>query len=334
VEQPLDHGGGAAVIKVERTIAAPDVLTKADGIGDRERRANAEFALNGNRPTGETAKHRGFTFRAYKERSVKQTLEQLFGGKCAYCELTYEGASPADVEHWRPKAAVLTGDNKRLPRGYYWLASEWTNLLPSCPRCNREEMHSIDGTMKKVGKANKFPLADEAGRATSPEMVAKEQPLLLDPCVDSPEEHLEFFETENEKGLLRAKSHSVRGQASIDIYGLNRPGLVQERREHLGYIKYVLDNLKKAVTQLNSGNKTEAEQAPWLEQLDNALLELRKLRMAKRKFCALARATIDPQLAALGIPLESPVMTVVTTPAAPAGDPPPPYRARKGLRRK
>jgi hypothetical protein len=40
--------------------------------------------------------------------------------------------------------------------GYYWLAYEWTNLLPSCYDCNSFRRH---GTMKAgPGKNERFPV--------------------------------------------------------------------------------------------------------------------------------------------------------------------------------
>ena len=72
---------------------------------------------------------------AYKADDVKATLEQAFRGKCAYCESAYSAAQPMAVEHYRPKGEVVIA-GKRTPPGYYWLASAWDNLLPSCTDCN------------------------------------------------------------------------------------------------------------------------------------------------------------------------------------------------------
>ena len=76
-----------------------------------------------------------FAFKVYRQRYVKEALEKIFFKKCAYCESLYVVTTPVDIEHFRPKSAVKVGRQKKL--GYYWLASEWTNLLPSCNKCNR-----------------------------------------------------------------------------------------------------------------------------------------------------------------------------------------------------
>ena len=80
------------------------------------------------------------------------------------------------------------------------------------------------------GKANKFPIADEANRAELPSQEAQEQRLLLHPCMDDPERHLEFVEKgevyprKDKSGLL-----SPMGMASIDVYGLGRKRLIDAR---------------------------------------------------------------------------------------------------------
>ena len=77
--------------------------------------------------------------------------EEIFDNKCAYCETPLVRQS-ADAEHYRPKAKVTYKDDEditRRPRvidhtgaeiehpGYFWLAYNWKNLLPSCEICNR-----------------------------------------------------------------------------------------------------------------------------------------------------------------------------------------------------
>src|SRR4051812_22350680 len=97
-------------------------------------------------------------FKAYEEgkdlvirgsvyKSAKPFLDKLFGGKCAYCEVIIEASHPTEVEHYRPKGAVKDEEEEvvtiQTPNGaedhpgYWWLAYEWNNLLPSCIDCNR-----------------------------------------------------------------------------------------------------------------------------------------------------------------------------------------------------
>ena len=144
-------------------------------------------------------------FKAYKLASIKAELERMFQGKCAYCESLYSSTAPVDIEHYRPKGQVQEDPDHD---GYWWLAAEWTNLLPSCIDCNRKrkqptprpsadlaEMLSAGrGTaVTTTGKKDSFPLADEAVRARrSTDDIEGEDPLLLNPCRDIPEHFIDF----------------------------------------------------------------------------------------------------------------------------------------------
>ncbi len=172
-----------------------------------------------------------FPFRVYQRKEVRDALYEAFGGVCAYCEAPVPSVQ---VEHFRPKGRIRT-EAGASPPGYYWLASSWENLLPSCHDCNTEiwKMYP-DGTWHKAGKGNWFPLEDESARATAPGEESRERPLLLHPYKDEPADHLEFVE----EGVLRARKGadgvpSPRGHATIELLGLNHRGLAEARRKHL-----------------------------------------------------------------------------------------------------
>ena len=114
---------------------------------------------------------------------AKPFLLKLTRGKCAYCESRIEINQPGDVEHYRPKGSVAESPDHP---GYWWLASDWDNMLTSCANCNRVRSHAGE----RAGKGNRFPLADEAKRAFTPGAEVDEDPLLLNPCLDSPEQVL------------------------------------------------------------------------------------------------------------------------------------------------
>jgi uncharacterized protein (TIGR02646 family) len=213
------------VIYVDRSGApVPEALTRR---GPAERQRAIEFY---GKPENRA---KGFSFSAYRDASVKEALERLFRGKCAYCESRYAGTQPMDVEHWRPKGEVHTEDGE-VKQGYYWLAASWENLLPSCVDCNRTRKFRSgpDDEERLRGKGNRFPLAPGAKHAEAPDGEFDEVPLLLDPCVDHPEEHLHFID----QGVVRALTDeagqpSQKALASIDVYNLNRTQLVHDRQE-------------------------------------------------------------------------------------------------------
>lgn len=150
-------------------------------------------------------------------RELKPYLQDYFNGKCAYCEVVIHAGFWGDVEHYRPKKRVEEDPNHP---GYYWLAYEPENLLPSCQMCNQGG-----------GKKNYFPVKPGT-RAYDDTTLSGEQPLLLNPYKDNPRDYLEYdFEpiSGTPTGFVRGKVD--RGIESVRIYNLNRPHLVQDRLE-------------------------------------------------------------------------------------------------------
>ena len=154
-----------------------------------------------------------FEFDRYRKTDVKQALDDIFHGKCAYCESLYAKTQPVDVEHYRPKGKVDDADGHR---GYWWLAMDWLNLVPSCIHCNRksgqrtpnpddqgtmvalnDQGEFVRGKTFNTGKQSAFPLVMGSPRARWDQAVEDvdlhvEQRLLLDPTRDTPEDHLVF----------------------------------------------------------------------------------------------------------------------------------------------
>lgn len=149
-------------------------------------------------------------------------LEHVFHGKCAYCEGRFIGGYVGDAEHYRPKGEVTVKENGSVRtisnNGYYWLAYDWRNLLPSCQLCNGGN-----------GKHSQFPVAAEhaftGGHPTGTALNEIEQPLLLNPYEDDPSEHLRF----GVKGTIAPAEGSQRGEHSIAVYDLSREALDVER---------------------------------------------------------------------------------------------------------
>lgn len=212
-----------------------------------------------------------YDFNRYSKTPVKLALERLFHGKCAYCESFFARTQPVDVEHYRPKNKI---DFEPNHEGYWWLAMEWKNLLPSCIDCNRVRSHAFEfdpthdlNTLRDLigakfksenaGKGNLFPLSPGTPRAefdwtneTRPDMTS-EHPLLINPVETDPADHLEF--QVGDLSLVTAKKRpdgtpSPEGICSIAIYGLNRIELVQARTRLLRDLELLLDAMTKVIT--------------------------------------------------------------------------------------
>ena len=177
----------------------------------RDWRADCESVTNlllesvdqGNRPVFE----RG-TYRPRNIRDGYYFPEQApFYAKCVYCERYIHHYREGDVEHFRPKGGVTDEENRPIflqdahgqpildengdpmPHpGYYWLAYDWPNLVPSCTVCNQL---TRDGDVL-IGKGNRFPV--NGSHAQTCQEIVGEKPMLINPISgdadDDPAKHL------------------------------------------------------------------------------------------------------------------------------------------------
>ncbi len=145
-------------------------------------------------------------FKAHAWQLYRPALNQVFQGKCAFCESPVGITSPGTIEQFYPKAL------------YPERAYDWTNLYLACQLCN-------------VNKG-----------ATDPIDRVTQELWLLDPCADRPEEFL-FFAID---GTVMprpeaAKDKQRRADRTIAILGLNRIDLVLERRRTIESVLRIAD---------------------------------------------------------------------------------------------
>jgi uncharacterized protein (TIGR02646 family) len=224
-------------------------------------------------------------FTAYRGGDVRLALETMFGPKCAYCETQYASGNSPETEHYRPKKEIERGDKTRIEAGYYWLAASWSNLLPTCVFCNRRRKHRYEDGTRTTGKGIQFPLLDESRRATKPGEEQAEEPLLLDPTVDDPNEHLRFGQEAVVSPAPDGAGTSRRGEATIDVLGLNRPGLVHDRQDHMRWLELAIERFRRAVDALE-----QKPGDPYVEeQRDFALEEMRERARGSQPYAAMIR---------------------------------------------
>lgn len=263
-----------------------------------------------------------FEYLAYKHQEVKQRLEEIFHGKCAYCETYFAASAPVDVEHFRPKGAV--GEDKEHP-GYWWLAMVWTNLLPSCIDCNRKRLQRSPAPSSSLidlnqqasssgfvaaasGKKDSFPLAEGGVRLVDESIdYDSEKALLLDPTRDDPAEHL-CFHVKSSLALvapaMRDGMASERGAMSIQVYGLNRLGLVQDRTRLLRRLEFLGElviDLGLLIQDFENPAALEplrqaglAHAGPTLRLMQDAMLhEMREMSACDAPYSAMASAWLE-----------------------------------------
>lgn len=184
-------------------------------------------------------------------------------------------------------------EKEKIKPGYYWLAADWNNLLLSCNTCNRKSTQhnaskpignsgGITSTSTVVeetlGKLDRFPYHDASSKKLilkppkdlhkikdTRKVIAKEKDLrlLIDPCEEDPALHLKFVrfkvkEKEGQKEVEREKFGMIqaltdKGHASVQVFGLARLTLVQDRQRTaldvlnvLNSLQFGLEGFKKA----------------------------------------------------------------------------------------
>ncbi|RLJ73666.1 HNH endonuclease family protein [Pedobacter alluvionis] len=283
------------MIHVDRaSVPKPDIL-------EQHKRGGTETAAAIAHYDPYDPQKKAFDFSVYSHPDVKDALHDLFNGKCAYCESTFLHVYPGDVEHFRPKGEIEGIPNNPKP-GYYWLAADWDNLLLSCRNCNQKLKHLIHGHASKItmGKMNQFPLSDPARYVRKHDHangIKDEEPyrLLLNPCVDDPELHLEY----GAQGIIRPKKDqhnavSEMGRKSIEVYVLQRVPLVQEREKVLIDIQAQMQRVNEAVDNLNTHiNDSDPAKRFYFEKILKRELARLKLFMDPSKpFLGMARQVI------------------------------------------
>lgn len=155
---------------------------------------------------------------------VQQALKDLYHNKCAYCETKLHYIT---IEHYRPKAGcryydsterkfkdVKKTENREEIKhlGYYWLVYDWNNLVPTCSGCNDTAF----------AKGVKFTLLNENSRVYNHSSdISVENPHLLHPEIDNPENYLGFsFQIGNVQMI--GLDNEGRGEMTIKICNLDR----------------------------------------------------------------------------------------------------------------
>ncbi len=145
-----------------------------------------------NNPSKENKKKLDVAYGKYNQQEVKESLKDMFSGKCAYCESHITHIGYGHIEHFRPKS--------KFPN----LCFDWNNLMLGCEICNGSGY-----------KGDKFPEADEGGPFVNP--------------VDENPDTFFKFEFDPSTGLANVISNNTRASITEKELGLNRPDLVKHR---------------------------------------------------------------------------------------------------------
>jgi 5-methylcytosine-specific restriction endonuclease McrA len=182
----------------------------------------------------------------YKHETVLQALEEIYHGKCGYCESMIRPVATPQVDHFRPKIKV-----KEAPEhsGYYWLGHEWSNLILACPACNNAKSSHFPVNGHRVAVPSLLPDGDlDTSRCLpSQSPLQDEESVLIHPEIEETVDHFRFHINGSIEGVTQ------RGARVIDICRLNRSNLGISRKrivdDHLatvdllfvGYIEGLLE---------------------------------------------------------------------------------------------
>lgn len=179
----------------------------------------------------------------YGSKATKNKFSRAQHAKCCFCEAIFDANVSGDVEHFRPKKAVMTTGGLIYP-GYYWLAYNFENLFYCCPHCNQYK------------KKNWFPLEHEGDRARSHhQSYLVERPLLLDPAGPrDPRQHIRF-DRDFPVGVTAS------GKKTVECLGLDRHALNRDRRKLLARLEADLNVVKLLAGDARPEAVTEFERA-------------------------------------------------------------------------
>ncbi len=178
-------------------------------------------------------------------RGFAKYLSKMSYGKCWYSESPPHN-SFFDVDHFRPKNEARR-DVNIVDDGYPWLAFSWENFRLVAGRANRR---SIDEeTLQVVGKGSWFPLVPGTAQANwGDRSIEDERPLLLDPTVRTDVDLIDV----NVMGYMCCGRFCVgtaqrRVERSIELYGLNLPGLISARAKVMRAVRETWETLLQTV---------------------------------------------------------------------------------------
>ena len=192
------------MIKIERV--SPPEDTGLDKKRKKELRKIRKLAESGELKSKD--------FRAlWSEAKVKKFLYESQYGKCCYCERKRDKIE-VDVEHFRPKAGVEEAEDHP---GYWWLAYNWENLLIACKKCNQEY------------KKSKFPLLGSERAYGENSDLAKEEPILINPLEEDPEEFIEYDLSAKLMAKAVGKCERSRRMVADELTGINDEEVMKER---------------------------------------------------------------------------------------------------------
>lgn len=298
------------ILKISSTPQSAGELESRDAIDYYRDTANHQEKYQKTGANGVRSKQ-GYS--VYSEKSVRKVLLKMFHGKCAYCESKITAIYNGDIEHFRPKGKIHNANPSRP--GYFWLASDWDNLLFACPFCNQTNTHEFrNGNNIEeavLGKLDQFPLDTESYRlkythglmyftdsTTYKQAFNLEESvrLLLNPCTDNDVE--KYFKFDENGAIISNDGLTVlekkKAQTSIRTYALHRLSLTIAREEKIIQIKAQIRRVEIAIKNYSDYFDSSYGERVWFEGIMREEMKiLRRFKDPDQEYAGLARYIID-----------------------------------------
>ncbi len=197
----------------------------------------------------------------YNSAKVKDSLLKLYNNKCAYCEQIITEGFSVRIDHYRPKDKVKDIDKKEIigHNGYYWLGYEWTNLLPSCERCNslKSNIFPIEVENQRFYEPELLPnnKIDTSKQLIDSDFLKNEKPLILNPEIDKPEDYFVFLATGEIKPISINGVDIQKGITTKDLCGLRDSLIIARKNKIDDYYEKLRKHIDEYFTDLNENNK-------------------------------------------------------------------------------
>ncbi|MDC5006486.1 TIGR02646 family protein [Acinetobacter baumannii] len=163
----------------------------------------------------------------YKVQDIRNNLEDIYNGKCAYCETKVE---QYHIDHYRPKSI------------YYWLAYSWDNLIIACQKCNEHKNNLFDIDSQRAKFRKRINKLNDINKI-SIRYDRYERPKLINLEIFDPYLYLTF----SRNGMISSNNANV--NYTIELCKINRKWLNDARRK---IIEDFAKNLEVEITLHNS----------------------------------------------------------------------------------
>jgi uncharacterized protein (TIGR02646 family) len=207
-------------------------------------------------------------------KDVLEKLVEVHRSKCAYCEQKISIVdSSVFLTYYRPYSQ------------YYWLAYEWSNMLPVCKACYLYTEHDFPVENEHLHRVKTPPESRQDWLPTGIPFL-KEKPLLLNPEMDKPEKYLIF----NPDGYIEAIEQNSRAINTIEAYQLNKGQVVVARKKK---IELLFTRFEKAITTFK---RFDADNSPNQKAMDEYFIpifnDLVEMSKPEAEFSLLGRSML------------------------------------------